>query len=170
VSEDYDLMEALKRAMELRSPAAPTPEKIESAVEEVQIALPDYAVGGESPKWKPLIAKAFDLARRLDEALLFIAETGKRLTDPMYDDVGNREGLAIDCQATAGEEVNMDYLEVEWQTKRAISAEAALKEAQGLLRRLIKWEDDYSPEAESLKDILDAVQRHLDSRTGKEHG
>jgi hypothetical protein len=57
------------------------------------------------------------------ELRLFIAETGKRLSDPMYDDVENRDGLAIDCEAIAGKKASLDYLKVEWQTERAIKAE-----------------------------------------------
>ncbi len=61
---------------------------------------------------------------------LFIADTARLLRKEQYADADNRAGLAIDCEMVAGEEMRLVYLDVRWQTERAIKAE---KERDALL-------------------------------------
>ena len=91
-------------------------------VAEVEAAVCDFECNFETQQFVPYDL-ALRLAGELKEARMFIAETGDRLTDKMYDDPTNRLGLSIDCKAVAGNESNLRYLDVKWQTGRAIAAE-----------------------------------------------
>jgi hypothetical protein len=96
----------------------------------------------------------------LAAARLFIAETGVRLNNVMYDDPRNREGLAYDCKAVAGDEVNMRYLDVKWQTDRAIKAERERDACRADAERFVWWFSDTPKSNEYINEYLRGVRRH----------
>ena len=116
-----------------------------SAVEEVEAlwgSLWTSPAGRGLENENKLYDKALSLARRLEKASVEWDRWMK---------------IASKCQ------ISKDLITGQYE-----SAEAALKEAQGLLRDSLSWIGEES--SKGMQEFRHRIQRHLDSRTGKEHG
>jgi len=102
----------------------------------LKVALAINAPNQVAAEYVNLANAYIELADKHHQLKLFVAETGEILTKEIYDDVGNREGLAIDCKHVAEEKVGLEYLKTKWQMDRAIAAEKKVETLVSALERL----------------------------------
>lgn len=107
----------------------------------------------------------------------FMLKVAERMAAAEHHNKTRPLGRCIECiLAEAIEQLQNQQFFLEANAERAEAAEAALKEAQGLLReatRVIReLQKPYRDVRLSLwiGTLEDGITRHLDSRTGKEHG